>query len=84
MSYILYSSIARAGGIDLLMGVESFSHPPTHPYRRRRPADRLARLRRRFGQGLLRLGGLLTRWGKRWAPPLAGASCGRRLTLITE
>ena len=66
MSYILYSSIARAGGIDLLLNMESFAYEPTHRLRRRRPADRLARLRRRSG--------LLTALGRRWAPPASRPS----------
>ena len=74
MSYILYSSIARAGGIDLLLNMESFAYEPTHRLRRRRPADRLARLRRRSGRMLIALGGLLTALGRRWAPPASRPS----------
>jgi hypothetical protein len=72
MSYILYSSIARAGGIDLLLGSEAVSHAPLDPaLRRRRGRTRAARrqqLRRRIGRNLIRLGQALTRWGRRWAP----------------
>ena len=67
MSYILYSSIARAGGIDLFLGTEALSHPPEHPYRRRRSGARLERLRRAAGRALVRLGRAITRWGDRWA-----------------
>ncbi len=68
MSYILYSSIARAGGIDLFLGTETFSHPPEHPHRRRhRSGTRLKRLRYAAGRGLVRLGRAITRWGDRWA-----------------
>jgi len=67
MSYILYSSIARAGGIDLFLGLESVSHEPSHPVRRRRNA-RSPRLRRKIGRGLIVLGRWLTAWGSRWVP----------------
>jgi hypothetical protein len=84
MSYILYSSIARAGGIDLLMGIEAVSHAPDHRFNRpralRRDRRRLAALRRRSGQALIRLGEALTRRGRRWAPP----ACGRPLALAGE
>ncbi|WP_193368189.1 hypothetical protein [Pelagibius marinus] len=71
MSYILYSSIARAGGIDLLLGTEAVSHAPLDPALRRRRANKLRRLRRHSGQALIRLGTAMTDWGKRLAP----ASC---------
>lgn len=71
MSYILYSSIARAGGIDLLLGTESVSHAPLDPALRRRRANKVRRLRRRAGQALIRLGGTLIRWGRKWAPATA-------------
>lgn len=74
MSYILYSSIARAGGIDLLLSMESFAYEPTHRLRRRRPSDRLARLRRGSGRALIALGATLTAWGRSWAPPPAGSN----------
>ncbi len=91
MSYILHSSIARAGGIDLLMGVEAVSHPPDHRFNRhralrrdrRRDHRRLAALRQRSGQTLIRLGQALTRWGRHWAPP-ACATGGRPLALVGE
>lgn len=68
MSYILYSSIARAGGIDLYLGTEALSHAPEHPYRRRRLGPgRLQAWRRAAGRGLIRLGRALTRWGSSWA-----------------
>lgn len=73
MSYILYSSIARAGGIDLLLNTESFVHEPTHRLRRRRSSNRLARLRRGSGRALIALGAALTAWGRSWAPPPAGS-----------
>jgi hypothetical protein len=70
MSYILYSSIARAGGIDLLLSMESFSHEPNHPLvRRSKGPGIVARLRRRSGRALIGLGGALTDWGRRWAAP---------------
>ncbi|MPZ09346.1 MAG: hypothetical protein GEU89_03930 [Kiloniellaceae bacterium] len=85
MSYILYSSIARAGGIDLLLGMESFSHPPYHPLRRHSKGyGRAARLRRRSGRALIGLGGVLTNWGRRWAQPAGAASAGRSLQLAAE
>jgi len=68
MSYILYSSIARAGGIDLLLGLEAVSHAPLDPALRRRRANKVRRLRRRSGQTLIRLGEALTRWGRKWDP----------------
>lgn len=69
MSHILYSSIARAGGIDLFLGTEELSHPPEHPYRRRRRSGaRLERLRGTAGRGLVRLGQAITRWGASLAP----------------
>ncbi|MEO3430599.1 hypothetical protein AAFN88_17220 [Pelagibius sp. CAU 1746] len=68
MSYILYSSIARAGGIDLLLGTEAVSHAPLDPGLRRRRANRVRRLRRRSGQALIRLGAAMTGLGKRLAP----------------
>lgn len=77
MSYILYSSIARAGGIDLLLGSEAVSHAPLDPALRRRRAARGRRLRQRGGQALIRLGTAVTRWGKRLAPapcPVAAPS----------
>ena len=62
MSYILYSSIARAGGIDLLLSMESFTHEPGHPVVRRPGGPgSLARLRRGSGRALLALGKVLTR-----------------------
>ena len=75
MSYILYASIARAGGIDLLLGNEAFVTAPDHPLRRRasRPG-RLRRLRRTSGRALIALGGRLTRWGRAWAPAATGAA----------
>jgi len=69
MSYILYSSIARAGGIDLLLSLESF--PPEPVRRPRRRTARLTRLRRGSGRALIALGATLTAWGRRWAPPAA-------------
>jgi hypothetical protein len=35
MSYVLYSAIARAGGIDLLLGMESFARPHADAVNRR-------------------------------------------------
>jgi hypothetical protein len=68
MSYILYSSIARAGGIDLLLSLESFAHEPSHPLVRRSQRHRwLARLRQRSGRALIGVGGKLIGWGRRWA-----------------
>lgn len=85
MSYILYSSIARAGGIDLLLSMESYSHQPNHPYRRRKTGPgRLARLRRHGGQALIAFGGAMIRWGKRWAPPAAATPANGALTLVAE
>jgi len=85
MSYILYSSIARAGGIDLLLGMESFSHPPYHPLRRRaKGTGRLARLRRASGQTLIAVGKLLMRWGRSWATPPEGAAPGQAMRLAAE
>lgn len=70
MSYILYSSIARAGGLDLLLGLESYAHEPGHRLARRpQRRQRLARLRRRSGRALIGLGGRLVAWGRRWAEP---------------
>jgi hypothetical protein len=76
MSYILYSSIARAGGIDLLLNLESFSHGPNHPFVRRPSSrkNRLSRLRRRGGRALIGLGEALARWGRQWAEPLGAGS----------
>lgn len=39
MTYILYTTIARAGGLDLLLGLESFSRPERQQLHRRFPAD---------------------------------------------
>ena len=96
MSHILYSSIARAGGIDLFLGIEAVSHPPLHPRKRRhggpsrmesfslpalysvrsRTKRRGGLLRRRAGQELIRLGGLITGWGRSWtAQAKSGHSC---------
>ncbi len=72
MSHILYSSIARAGGIDLFLGTESLSHPPYYRPVKRRRKERGRRLRRRIGQGLVYLGQLSTRWGSALAEQ---ASC---------
>jgi hypothetical protein len=69
MSYILHSSIARAGGIDLLLGTEAFSHPPEHPVRRRRVAGRT--LRQRLGRGMILAGRRLAAWGAKWSPQSA-------------
>jgi hypothetical protein len=76
MSYILYSSIARAGGLDLLLSLESFAQEPNHPLVRRPQSGRLIRLRRRSGQALITLGSALTRWGRRWAPVGGATGCG--------
>jgi len=84
MSYILYSSIARAGGIDLLLSMESFAHEPTHRLSRRPKRRRLADLRRRSGGALIALGGALTRWGRAWAPAPAGAPARQPLRLAAE
>jgi hypothetical protein len=85
MSYILYTSIARAGGIDLLLGMESFAHEPTHPLvRQSRGYGRLARLRRRSGRALIGLGDALTRWGRRWARPLDATAGSSPLKLAAE
>jgi hypothetical protein len=85
MSYILHSSIARAGGIDLLLGSAAVSHAPYHPRRRRRAGPgRLTRLRRASGYGLIVLGNAVTRWGKRWAPTAATDPTGHPLTLATQ
>jgi len=85
MSYILYSSIARAGGIDLLLSMDSFAQQPARPGRRRtRGPGRVDRLRRQSGQGLIALGGALTRWGRRWAPQTGSLTAGRPLTLVAK
>ncbi len=85
MSYILHASIARAGGIDLLLGMESFSHPPYHPLRRRSKGfGSVGRLRRHGGRALIGLGGALTSWGRRWAQPAGAASAGQSLQLAAE
>lgn len=85
MSYILYSSIARAGGIDLYLGVDSLSHPPLRPVRRRagKARSRWGQLRRRSGQSLIRLGEALSRWGRHLASP-AGSVAAPPLTLVAE
>lgn len=83
MSYILYSSIARAGGIDLYLGVDSLSHPPLKPVRRRR-ANRARQLRRRGGQALIRLGETLTRWGGKWAPATTCGTAAPPLKLVAD
>ncbi|MEQ8354528.1 MAG: hypothetical protein RH942_03250 [Kiloniellaceae bacterium] len=75
MSYILYSSIARAGGIDLYLGTEAHSHPPYHPRRRRRSGPgNLQRLRRSAGRGLIRLGQAFSSWGTKWAPTVCSSA----------
>lgn len=76
MSYILYTSIARAGGLDLLLGLESYAHAPFHPLVRRPEANGLSRLRWRAGLALIRLGEGLARRGRRWAAPLAAGDLG--------
>ena len=68
MSYILYSSIARAGGVDLLLGSEAVSHAPLDPALRRRRAAKVRKLREHSGRALIRLGAAVTGWGKRLAP----------------
>jgi len=68
MSYILYSAIARAGGIDLYLGTEGFSHQPLHRRVRRSGPSAGLRLRRATGQVLIRAGRTLTAWGAKWAP----------------
>lgn len=68
MSYVLYSAIARAGGIDLYLGTEGFSHPPLHRRVRRSGPSAGLRLRRAVGQVLIRSGRALTAWGAKWAP----------------
>ena len=91
MSYVLYTSIARAGGIDLLLGLDSFTRAPDHPLARRSQRRwrlvrrlqrrwRLAGLRRRSGRALIAAGGTLIGWGRRWAPP-AGSPA---LKLVAE
>lgn len=82
MSYILYSSIARAGGIDLYMGSESLSHPPLRPVRRHR-VTKVRQLRRRSGQALIRAGEFLTRWGRQLASS-AGPMAAPPLKLVAE
>ena len=71
MSYVLYSAIARAGGIDLLLGMESFARPhadavnrrPGKPYkpalqsRLRRPQAFAGLRRSQAFAGLRRQGG---------------------------
>lgn len=87
MSYILYSSIARAGGVDLLMGTEAVSHAPLDPALRRRRANDFRKLRLRSGQTLIQFGETLTRWGKRLAPascPVTGQVAGSPLKLAAE
>lgn len=85
MSYVLYSSIARAGGIDLLLGLESFTRAPGHPLLRQSPGyGRLPRLRRRSGRVLIGLGEALSRWGRRWARPLGTPAGCNALKLVTE
>ncbi|GAB4225871.1 MAG: hypothetical protein Tsb0032_32010 [Kiloniellaceae bacterium] len=87
MSYILYSSIARAGGIDLLLGAQAVSHAPLDPALRRRRANKVRKLRERGGRALIRFGTALTRWGKRLAPlpgPAAGAVAAPSLKLVAE
>ena len=75
MSYILYSSIARAGGIDLLLSTESFARDHRQDHRARRRAasparpSRVARLRRGTGRALVAVGGRLTALGRQWAAP---------------
>ena len=87
MSYILYSSIARAGGIDQLLSTASFSEDLARQAQlRRRRAIRQARvesLRRRTGLGLLALGGTLTRWGRHLAPTPRSTTPGP-LKLVAE
>lgn len=72
MTYILYTTIARAGGLDLLLGLESFSRPERQQLHRRPRGHRLAGARRRGGRVLIALGGALSQWGRRWSAP-AGA-----------
>jgi hypothetical protein len=67
MSYILYASIARAGGLDLFLGTEAVSHPPLHRRVRRTQPSAGLRLRRVLGRGLLRLGQAIAARGARWA-----------------
>ena len=94
MSYILYSSIARAGGIDYMLGLESFARPHSHPVNRRsaaasrgagrKNAKRLATLRRQSGQALIGLGRALTRWGRHWAPQGSPAAANTNLSFAAE
>lgn len=85
MSYILYTSIARAGGLDLLLGLESYSHPPTHSLvRRPSGGGSLSRLRLRGGVALIGLGEALARRGRHWAEPLGGQTGTRGLTLVSD
>jgi len=85
MSYVLYTSIARAGGLDLLLGLESFSQGPTHPLARRPSGEgSLSRLRRRGGLALIRLGEALARRGRHWTAPLGTPAGARGLTLVSD
>ena len=94
MSYVLYSAIARAGGIDLMLGVESFARPhsdavnrrPAKPYR---PAAGIgshayAGLRRVGGRALIGLGRTLTRWGRQWAPQSGAVAANTNLTFAAK
>jgi hypothetical protein len=97
MSYVLYSAIARAGGIDLLLGMESFARPhadavnrrPGKPYKPalqsslRRP-QAFAGLRLQGGRALIGLGRTLTRWGRHWAPQSNGLPANTNLTFAAK
>lgn len=94
MSYVLYSAIARAGGIDLMLGVESFARPhadavnrrPAKPYKAAagKGSPAFAGLRRQGGQALIGLGRTLTRWGRHWAPQSSGVPANTNLTFAAK
>lgn len=93
MSYVLYSAIARAGGIDLLLGTESFARPhsdavnrrPAQPYKAGlRQAPAFTGLRRIGGRALIGFGQTLTRWGRHWAPQGGIVAANTNLTFAAK
>ena len=76
MSEILFYSIARAGGVTLppsLTDPASPSYRPLYAPRKKARTRGSGALRRWAGRGLVGLGNLALRLGRRWAGPLEQA-----------
>lgn len=83
MSEILFYSIARAGGVTLPPGISDPYSPhyrPLYAPRKIRARKAPGRLRRFAGRGLLNLGNVALRLGRRWATPLGETGALPQLT----